>query len=385
MIQTLQQLYPSLTSGGLIIFCIFLLLYLIRFIYLFLFTGRILFRKKSTEAEIINSPISLILTVRNEEELLLDNLPTLLAIEGADYEVIAVDDFSQDNTYLVLGSFKKQFQKLKISSLNEETRYSFKLSQNIALKGASYDWVLPIAVAILKPDSNWLSAFANVTNEKNNVVIGYKTIEKEHSFSNHLYRVINFWLFMKSTSYILNGLPVVYSDENVAFKKQKYFEAGGFGTKIKEPFANLELVINNFIRKKSTEILFTSASIMRKKQQTNWDDFLDLLKKSYRIEKHLSIKKQLFLKLDEFSKFMFLLSIIPTIILLPEYYIIFVSLLGIQAIAYLLIIKISLNRLKEPKIFISSLVYGILIPLINLPYRWYFNYRSRKNKWRNTN
>lgn len=385
MIQTLQQLYPSLTSGGLIIFCIFLLLYLIRFIYLFLFTGRILFRKKKIPENIIGSPISLILAVRNEEELLRDNLPALLNIDGADYEVIAVDDFSQDNTYLVLGSFKKQFQKLKISSLNEETRYSFKLSQNIALKGASYDWVLPIAVAILNPDSNWLSAFAKVTNEKNNVVIGYKTIEKEHSFSNHLYRVSNFWLFMKSTGYILNGLPVVYSDENVAFRKQKYFEAGGFGTKIKEPFANLELVINNFIQKKSTEILFTSASTMRKYQPTNWDDFLDLLKKSYRIEKHLSIKKQLFLKLDEFSKFMFLLSIIPTIILLPEYYIIFVSLLGIQAIAYLLIIKISLNRLKEPKIFISSLVYGILIPLINLPYRWYFNYRSRKNKWRNTN
>jgi hypothetical protein len=57
-------------------------------------------------------------------------------------------------------------------------------------------------------------------------------------------------------------------------------------------------------------------------------------------------------------------------------------LVGIKFIAHLFIIKITQNRLNERKIFISSLVYDLLIPYFKYFYRWYFNYRSRKNKWR---
>jgi glycosyltransferase involved in cell wall biosynthesis len=384
MIQTLQQFLLSLKGFGLILFVLFLILYLIRFAYLFFVTGRIIFKKNKKENQQNWSPLSLLLTVRNEEEMLNKNLPKLLTIDGADYEVIVVDDFSQDSTYLVLGSLKKQYRRLKISSLNEETRFSLKLSQNIALKAASYEWVLPLPVSIIDPKTEWLSAFHKEINDTKQVIAGYATIEANKGFINRIYRTGNYWLFMKSAGYINIGLPLVYSDENIAFRKQKYFETGGYGTKIKEPFANLELIINQFIQKKSASILFTPESVVKKSQQVYWKDFLELLKKGFRIEKHLSTTKQLFLRFDDYTRVLYLLSSILVIIFLPDTWLVFLSLFGIKTAAYLLIIKISQKRLREPKIFISSLVYGIVIPFFTVFYKWYFNYRSRKNRWRST-
>ncbi len=384
MNQIIQQLFPSLKDAEIILLFVFFALYLLRLIYLFIFTGRVLFKKKKYSANSNWSPLSLILTVRNEEETLKNNLPALLTIDGVDYEVVVVDDFSQDNTYLILGSYKKLYRRLKISSLNQETRYSLKLSQNIAIKATDYEWILPVPVSIIEPKTEWLASFVQELNEKNTTILGYSSIATRGGFYNHLFRVANYWLFMKSTGYILNGLPLVYSDENLAFRKQKYFEIGGYGTMIKEPYANLELLINNFIRKKTTSILFTPESVVRKTQDIQWKDYLDLLKKSFRLEKHLSSTKRLFLFIDELTQLLFLSLSALLIILFPELWITYLILFVIKITGHLLIIKTSLNRLKEPKIFIPSLVYGIVIPFFNLFYRWYFNYRSRKNKWRNT-
>jgi len=45
-------------------------------------------------------------------------------------------------------------------------------------------------------------------------------------------------------------------------------------------------------------------------------------------------------------------------------------------------VKYALNRLNERKIFIPSLVYDLIVPYFKLFYRWYFNNRSQKQKWK---
>ncbi|MFN2262404.1 MAG: hypothetical protein ABR595_10100, partial [Psychroflexus sp.] len=69
-------------------------------------------------------------------------------------------------------------------------------------------------------------------------------------------------------------------------------------------------------------------------------------------------------------------------ILLFDLWPVIAGLLLIIFIARLFIIKITQNRLKERKIFISSLFYDLIIPYFKLFYRWYFNNRRQKQKWK---
>lgn len=382
MIETYQEILSGLRLFEIIFLIAFATVFLIRFIYLVLFTARILFQKNIKTSSEISNPVSLILTVRNEENCLEKNLPSILSIDNADYEVIVVDDFSQDNSFLVLGKLKKEFKRLKISTLNEETRYSMKLSQNIAIKAAVNDWVLSVPVTLKNRGSNWLSAIEEELTENKTVVVSYSGIEPVSQFYNTLFRIENFWAYVKSTGFILNGLPFIYSDENVAFRKKEYFRIGGYGQKIKEPFANLELLINTFIRKKTSTVLFSTETSIRKSVTIQWSDYLDLLKKNFRIEKHLSNSKRAILAFEEGTRILFLPLAISVIILLPELWILFTSLLFIKIVAHLFIIKITQKRLNEAKIFISSLLYDSFIVYFKFFYRWYFNRRNRKNKWR---
>ena len=380
MIQTLYNSLADLHAFNLVLALIFTVLFIIRMLYLFLFTGRILFQKKIKQ--VTPSPLSLIYTVRNEETRLKNNLVPVLSINDADFEVIVVDDFSQDNSFQVLGMLRGRSDKLKVSTLHQETRFSTKMAQNLALKAAGYDWILTVPISFENATSEWISGISNALDNNKTVVISYCSAQNSGGFINRIYRIESYLSFTKSVGYILNNYPFVYSEENVAFQKKKYFEIGGHGLKITEPYANLELLINYFIRKKATTILFQSETAIKKTENLIWNDYLDILKKSLRIEKHLSVKKKAALAFDEFTKLLFPPSIAAVLILLFDLWPIIAVLLLIMFIARLFIIKITQNRLKERKIFISSLIYDLIIPYIKLFYRWYFNSHRQKQKWK---
>jgi hypothetical protein len=256
------------------------------------------------------------------------------------------------------------------------------MAQNLALKAAGYEWILTVPISYENATSEWISGISSALDNNKTVVVSYCSAQNSGGFINRIYRIESYLSFTKSVGYILNNYPFIYSEENVAFQKKKYFEIGGHGLKISEPYANLELLINFFIRKKTTTILFQSDTAIKKTEDLIWNDYLDILKKSLRIEKHLSGSKKAVLAFDEFTKLLFPPATIIVIILLFDLWPLYSVLLFILFVSRLFIIKITQNRLNERKIFLSSLVYDLIIPYFKLFYRWYFNNRGQKQKWK---
>ena len=380
MIHTILHKLTELQGVNLALALTFAVLFIVRLVYLFLFTGRILFRKKIEQTSA--SPISLFYTVRNEGVRLKNNLAPVLSINNCDFEVIVVNNFSQDNSFEVLGMLRGRSDRLKISTLYQETRFSTKMAQNLALKAAENDWVLAVPISYENATPEWISGISNKLDNNKTVTINYCSANNSNGFVNRMYRIENFLSFTKSVSYILNNLPFVYNEENVAFQKKKYFEIGGHGLKINEQYANLELLINHFIRKKDTTIVFKSETAIKKTEDLVWNDYLEILKKSLRIEKHLTSSKKAVLAFDEFTKMLLPPVTVITFILLFELWPLLAGLLFIMFAARLFIIKIAQNRLNERKIFIPSLVYDLIVPYFKLFYRWYFNNRRQKQKWK---
>jgi hypothetical protein len=128
--------------------------------------------------------------------------------------------------------------------------------------------------------------------------------------------------------------------------------------------------------------LFQSDTAIKKTEDLIWNDYLDILKKSLRIEKHLSGSKKAVLAFDELTKMLFPPVTVVVIILLFELWPLFSGLLFIMFVARLFIIKITQKRLNERKIFISSLIYDLIVPYFKFFYRWYFNNRGQNHKWK---
>jgi len=384
MIQEFQNIFVKLTVAQWALISAFLVVFVVRFLYLLFFTGRVIFRNRKNKKQENTPPVSILFTLRNEEENIHKNLPNLLKIEDHDFEVVVVDDFSQDNSLSVLGLLNQRYGRLKISSLSQETRFSVKLAQNIALKLASNNWILMAPISLNEVKKEWIQSFEKqFAGKDTSLIVAYSTVVPAKGFFNLLYRIETFLQQIKSVGYISCGVPLVYSEENLAFKKEIYFELGGYGKQIQEPYANFELFINTFIKKKNTKVNFTSDSVIRKNVEVHKREYLDLLKKSSRIEKHLSFWKRQILISDEITKLLFLPLLAAVVIFCFPLWPLLCTMVTFYLLARVLIIKITLNRLNERKIFISSLVYGLIMPYFKWVLRWHFGRNSRRYKWRN--
>jgi glycosyltransferase involved in cell wall biosynthesis len=380
MVESLLAAFARLHLNEWVIISIFFGIYLWKIIYLFLFTGRVLFLKKP-EADGYN-PVSLLLAFRNEEENLKKNLAPLFASVKPDSEVVAVDDFSQDNSLSVLGVFKSNWNNLKISSLPQETRYSEKMARNIALKAARNEWAMVIPPAVSSTGKNWGEVISTSNGIEKNVVVNYSNLVHTGKFFNLLYRSECFFQQLKSFGFILNGLSFINFEENVAFRKSKYFEAGGFGQRVKEPFANLELVINTFITKNNSEINFTHNTAIKKELQVTCGHFTDLLKKEMHIRNYLPVGKRLVLFTERILTLVFLPFAITLFFLFVDLWPVFSFLLIVYFTAFSFIIKILLKHLNESKLFLSSLVYALIMPYLKFVYQGFLFLHRGNQKWK---
>nr|WP_321355012.1 glycosyltransferase [uncultured Draconibacterium sp.] len=383
MIRELLDTFNTLTAMQLVVVVVVVLLWLLRLLYLLFFPLRVLVKTKTKPNATEKAPLSVLMVVRNEEENCRETLPRLLNLENPELEVVVVDDFSQDNTLSVLGLLKQQCPRLKLSSLSQETRHSEKLSQNIALKSAEKDWVILYPVSAQNPSQDWLNEMDKSTEEPVLVKMAYTTVPEHKNRYNKFYRIENFFQQVRSASYSLNGLAFIYNEENVAFKKAEYFKQGGFGTRIQEPYANLELVINRFIQKKNVELCFNEKSILEKQVFVDRSAFKDLVRKSIRIEKHLGKWKQYVLLFDRLTQALYPLSIALVLLVVFKLWPVITALVVVKLLVFMVIIKILQKRLNERKLFITSLVFSFIMPFYKLFFRWNFNRQSQNHKWIN--
>ncbi len=355
--------------------------FLLKMIYLFLFTGRGLFRKSKGGRG--NSPVSLILTPRNEEENLAAYLPAVLEILPRECEVVAVDDFSQDGSLTILGMMKEKYKNLRLSALFQETRYSEKLAQSIALKAAQNEWVLVIPPSIAEAGSRWISSVTSRLNGEKEIVVNYSNLKPGKGFFHRLYRAECFWQQVRSFGFIINGLPYVNFEENVAFRKENYFRTGGYGKRVKEPYANLELLINSFIKRKNTGIHFSADAALRKEMPVGRHTFFELIQKEIRIRRFLPFFRRFILAFERLLHLLYLPVFVLAFFALTEFWPVWLALLVIHLAAFSFIIKILLNRLNERNLFLSSFMVGLMMPWFKFFYQGYFIRNSRRQKWKN--
>lgn len=381
MINNLLETISEAEVLQIALFLVLLTFILILILLKSIFFVRIIKLKKPVRSE-KGTPFSILLTARNEEDNISENLPHLLSNEIADYEVVVVDDFSQDNSLYVLGKLREANPKLKVSSLNEQTRFSEKLSQSIAIKSAKKEWVVFIPLSFTQITENWFENIFNSISPNSDAVISYCNVIESDSFFNTMYRAETFLLYLKSMRHSIAGFPYVYFEDNVMFRKDRYFELGGYGKKINEPYANLELLINQFMQKGKFSFVLNRESAIRFSDEISRDDFFDLIKKSFRIDQYLSSSKKIMLLLNSVVDLSVLPLAIAVIILFTGVWPIVLFGLSLVSILHLLIIKTMQNRLNERKIFITSLVYELIMPYFKIVFRWYFNRKSQRQNGR---
>lgn len=325
--------------------------------------------------------ISIILSVRNEEQHIREILGKFKEQQFEDYQILVINVHSEDNTDGILNVLAETNPKLKVTSLSQETQFSEKQIINIGLKGASSPWIILLTSSTGEINPDWLANMNGLLAPETDLVIAYTNVERLKGFRNLICRLERFNQFMISGAWTLAGKPFVFNENNVLFKRSMYFDTLGFRHKMNRNFANLELIFNENLKKGRVKITTNPDLAIREHIEDDRGDHIRLLKKGVQIRQSLSWSKKISLFLDDVTRILLPGLAATVIILHPEYWITFLTLPVIYLLLLTIIVKMLLNRLNERKIFLSSFVYILIKPIINWWFFWSMYLIHRRSRW----
>ncbi len=346
----------------------------------FKFYFRLVLLKNKKEETRTPRALSLLLSIRNEQDRIKKVLLQLLNQDFSDFEVVVVDDFSEDATSVILGALAEKYPRLKISSLNQETRYSEKLSVNLALKAASHEWVLFVSPETDEIPPDFLQQINVQITEKPSLNLNYVNFLPQKGRYNKLCRIEQFFSFMQSAAYSLSGVPVFFQEINVLFPRELYFDSTGFRRKLNYHFANMELLFNH-IKKPTISVSLNCGTNLREKVALTKADYKEVIRKRILLKKDLSWWKKLIIKIEHLSVFIAISGTTGLLVLdFPRWYYYIIP-VWVVFFIQVFIIKSLQNHLNEKKIFLSSLMYLVVKPFITFCQGALIYIHMQRSKW----
>ena len=179
--------------------------------------------------------VSVILCAHNEAYNLSQYLQALLTQDYPEYEVIVVDNGSEDATREIIESYQVHDPRLRRTfvPIGARIRSTRQLALTLAAKAARYDYLLFTEADSVPESSHWISAMMSgfqspITDHQSpiKIVLGLNAYFAEKGHLNRLIRYDAFFNALRFLGSALCGHPYEGVSRNMALRKSLFFESG---------------------------------------------------------------------------------------------------------------------------------------------------------------
>ncbi|MCF0215175.1 MAG: glycosyltransferase [Fibrobacteraceae bacterium] len=203
--------------------------------------------------------VSVVVPMRNEEQYALRTLQALAAQDYVgEWEVICVDDRSTDSTKEILEKFAAEHPRFRVLSLAQNLptiaspkkralESAFKIAKNEVLLTIDADCI---------PKKSWITAMAGRFVGNISIVQGPKQNNGSRSMA-HLFQKLETlgYTAMEAAGFSL-GNPLVASAACLAYKKELFFKAGGFGDLVNLSSGDDDMLIHKMMKIPNVDVCY---------------------------------------------------------------------------------------------------------------------------------
>ena len=175
-------------------------------------------------------PVSIIICAKNEAENLRNFLPSILEQEYPEFEVVVVNDASEDDSDMVLAQLKAQYPQLYYTTIPKDRKFSHgkKLALTLGVKAARFEYLLMTDADCQPAGKQWLSSMAQgFAGSGKEIVLGFGAYQKRKGFVNKLIRYDAFFTAIQYFGFALSGKPYMGVGRNLAYTKNLFTENNG--------------------------------------------------------------------------------------------------------------------------------------------------------------
>lgn len=295
----------------LILFIIFLVASAIQVIFFIGFLTA--FHKKSISSRSEPQPVSVIVCAHDEEQNLKELIPLLLRQQHAQFEVIIVNDRSNDGTYDYLLEATKQDNRLRMVQVDQTPHHisGKKYAITLGIKAARYDWVL-LTDADCRPETDlWIHTMSTQCEQEKEIVLGYSPYQRESGFLNLFIRFETLFTGMQYIAYAILGNPYMGVGRNLAYRKSLFLDNKGFNGFLGVTGGDDDLFVNQHATSKNTAICVGADSRMTSIPKKTWKEFFHQKVRHLSVGKRYRFKHRLVLGIFSISHLLSWLTLIP--------------------------------------------------------------------------
>lgn len=259
----------------------------VQLIYFLFFFLRIAFYK-SRPSEGIEQPVSVIVCAHDEEQNLLELIPLLLNQQYHDFEVIIVNDRSNDGTYDLIREYDIAHAKFKAVQVEHVPDHiqGKKFGLTMGIKAAKNDCIL-LTDADCRPVSDlWIKEMASSYQSGTSILLGYSPYEKRGGLLNLFIRFETLMTAVQYLSYALAGLPYMGVGRNLSYSKALFLEKKGFNQFKHVVGGDDDLFVNSHATRKNTHIAIGKESLVFSTPKENLKDYYRQKKRHLHVGKY---------------------------------------------------------------------------------------------------
>ncbi len=323
--------------------------------------------------------VSLVITANNKADELRENLEYFLKQNYEPYEVIVVNECSEDDTQDVLAEMQQKYPGLRTTRIFPDTKFrsTKKLAINIGILAARYDIVLFAEINSRPVSDAWVKSMASYFTPDTAVVLGYANYAAGKKKVN-FHRMYRFLRYLKMLLLVKGKAYVLGDGYNMAYRKGLYLTSKVF-SKNSQSYAGYDNEIVRTLSKsgkvKVAKNKNTFIEIKDGRKKTCSEDFTYYCFNRRRWEFSVKLKANAenFLRMVFYILSFYLINVK----ILQNYMIIGILLTFLMDFVAL---NIYLKQLKQKKLFLTSFI----VSCIGFLYRWYYNVNSifTNKKWR---
>jgi len=332
----------------------------------------------------LKSPVSIIICARNEAENLDKFLPSVLEQKYPEFEVIVVNDCSEDDSYNILGKYLLKYPHLRVSTINKDPKFTHnkKLAQFIGIKASKHELLL-FTDADCKPESdNWLASMASHFDDKTTFVLGYGGYFREKGIMNSFIRYDSMTIAMQYFGMALRGNPYMGVGRNLAYRRSLFFANKGYGVHNQLASGDDDLIVNGNGTAENTAVEFRQVAHTRSVPAADLNEFFKQKRRHYTTAPHYKFRDKFLLMLEPSSRVLFY----ATLVILLSYTFLWPWVLAVFAArftAQLVVLILISRKLNEKGIVPLSLFFDIFSPLIySVIYLTKSSGNSARNRWK---
>ncbi len=208
--------------------------------------------------------VTVVICCHNEGGLLESNLPKIMGQRGVKFEVVVVDDCSDDSTSDVLKRMEDRHPNLRHTFVPATARYvsHAKLAVSLGVKAARNEWIVMTRPGCAPVTDLWLKAMSSRFEDGTDIVLGYANYADNGTLAagRAVYERMQYnmvW-FLSARKKACGG-----DGGNLAFRRSAFLERDGYAGSLDSLFGDDDLLVDAMAVKGNTAVCCAPMAVVR--------------------------------------------------------------------------------------------------------------------------